>query len=395
MAIWLKQSTSVDLPIGPFVDSTDGNTPETALTLTQPDIRLKKNGGAWAQKAAAQTLSHEENGWYEVTLDATDTDTLGALKLAVHESGALPVWMDFQVVPANVWDSLFGADKLQVHAVEIDNGLITAAAIATNAIDADALAADAVTEIQSGLATAAALAAVDDFIDTEIADIQARLPAALVSGRIDASVGAMAANTVTATAIAANAITAAKIATDAIDADALAADAVTEIQSGLSTSAEIAAVQADTDNIQTRLPAALVSGRMDSSVGAMAANVITAAAVATDAIDNDAISANAVTEIQSGLATAAAVSGLNNLSAAQVNAEVLDVLNVDTFAEITSIPAAVTTLAAMLRTLYAFCTNEVDETATLQTLRNRADSASIGTATVSDDNITAVRGSFS
>lgn len=45
-----------------------------------------------------------------------------------------------------------------------------------------------------------------------------------------------------------------------------------------------AAIQADTDNIQTRLPAALVSGRMDASVGAMAANVLTATAIAADAI---------------------------------------------------------------------------------------------------------------
>jgi hypothetical protein len=44
----------------------------------------------------------------------------------------------------------------------------------------------------------------------------------------------------------------------------------------------VAAVQADTDNIQTRLPAALVSGRMDASVGAMAADVITATATAAD-----------------------------------------------------------------------------------------------------------------
>jgi hypothetical protein len=103
--------------------------------------------------------------------------------------------------------------------------------------------------------------AVDDLVDTEVAaiktetasiqadtnDIQARLPAALVSGRIDASVGAMAANVLTATAINADAITAAKV----------AADVTTEIQSGLATAAALATVQADTDNIQTRLPAAL------------------------------------------------------------------------------------------------------------------------------------------
>jgi hypothetical protein len=111
---WLRQSTSVTVQIGPFLDSTDGTTVEGALTITQPDIRLSKNGGTWAQKAAAQTLTHAENGWYPVTLDATDTNTLGRLKLAVNETGALQVWDSFMVLPAQVWDSLFGTDLLDV-----------------------------------------------------------------------------------------------------------------------------------------------------------------------------------------------------------------------------------------------------------------------------------------
>jgi hypothetical protein len=62
---------------------------------------------------------------------------------------------------------------------------------------------------------------------------------------------------------------------------------------GASLAADVAAVQSDTDNIQTRIPAALVSGRIDASVGAMAANVMTAAAAASDF----------TTELQSGLST--------------------------------------------------------------------------------------------
>lgn len=50
------------------------------------------------------------------------------------------------------------------------------------------------------------------------------------------------------------------------------------------TGSTLEALQADTDNIQTRLPAALLGGRMDSSVGAMANNSVTAAALATDAV---------------------------------------------------------------------------------------------------------------
>lgn len=122
MACFLKQSTAVDIAMGPFVDSTDGFTPETGLTITQPDIRLKKNAGNWAQKNASQTLSHEENGWYEVALDATDTNTLGILMVAIYESGALPVWREFMVVPANVYDSLVGgADTLQVDVAQFGN----------------------------------------------------------------------------------------------------------------------------------------------------------------------------------------------------------------------------------------------------------------------------------
>jgi hypothetical protein len=103
-----------------------------------------------------------------------------------------------------------------------------------------------------------------DGIQADTEDIQSRLPTALVSGRIDASVGAMQPNVLTASA--------------------LATDAVTEIQSGLATTANVAAVETDTQDIQSRLPAALVSGRIDASVGAMASGVLTAAALATDAV---------------------------------------------------------------------------------------------------------------
>lgn len=114
MSCLLKQSTAADVMLGPFLDSTDGNTVESGLTITQPDIRLSKNGGAFAQKSAAQTLTHGENGWYPANLSTTDTNTLGILIVAVHESGALPVWREFLVVPANVYDSLIlGTDFLQ------------------------------------------------------------------------------------------------------------------------------------------------------------------------------------------------------------------------------------------------------------------------------------------
>jgi len=118
---WLKQSTAVTVKLGPFLDESDGKTAETGLTISQADVRLSKNGGNFAQKSSASACTHDESGWYDCALDATDTGTLGRLVVAVHESGALPVWREFVVVPANVWDSFFGSDLLQVDVHSIDD----------------------------------------------------------------------------------------------------------------------------------------------------------------------------------------------------------------------------------------------------------------------------------
>lgn len=65
------------------------------------------------RKNDTNSATHEENGWYEVALNSTDTNTLGELIVAVNETGALPVWREFQVVPANIYDSLVaGSDTL-------------------------------------------------------------------------------------------------------------------------------------------------------------------------------------------------------------------------------------------------------------------------------------------
>lgn len=116
----LRQSTAVTVKLGPFVDATDGVTEETGLTISQADVRLSKNGGNIAQKNEATSATHDELGYYDVDLDATDTGTLGRLRVAVHESGALPVWRDFLVVPAVTYDALVaGTDYLTVDMLQL------------------------------------------------------------------------------------------------------------------------------------------------------------------------------------------------------------------------------------------------------------------------------------
>ncbi len=119
--LFLNQSTAVTVKIGPFVDETDGKTAETGLTISQADVRLSKNGGDLAQKNDANACTHDEIGLYDCALNTTDTNTLGRLQLFVHESGALPVWHEFTVLAANIYNSLIAAsDHLEVDIVSID-----------------------------------------------------------------------------------------------------------------------------------------------------------------------------------------------------------------------------------------------------------------------------------
>ncbi len=118
--IELKQSTaSQEIPLGYFLDSTDGDTAETGLTIANTDIKIWKTGATTLANKNSGGATHISGGIYYCVLDATDTDTLGPLVVFVHESGALTVRVECAVLPANVYDSRFSTDKLQVDAVEI------------------------------------------------------------------------------------------------------------------------------------------------------------------------------------------------------------------------------------------------------------------------------------
>lgn len=122
---FLKQSTAATIVIGPFVDSTDGVTAETGLTISQADVRLSKNAGAFAQVNESTSASHMENGLYSKALNTTDTNTLGHLTVHVNESGALPVRHEYAVVPANIYDSFFSTDYLQVDLTQIGGAAVS------------------------------------------------------------------------------------------------------------------------------------------------------------------------------------------------------------------------------------------------------------------------------
>jgi len=120
--LWLKQSTAITVKIGPFIDDIDGKTVEPSLTISQSNVRLSINGGNIAQKNDSSACTYDESGIYDCSLNATDVGTLGRLQLWVLEVGALPVWHEYMVVPANVYDSFFSTDmlKVDIHAIDDD-----------------------------------------------------------------------------------------------------------------------------------------------------------------------------------------------------------------------------------------------------------------------------------
>ncbi len=153
----VKQSTSFEFDFR-ALDST--GTAVTGKVDGDWTKRIKKSGGSFG--AMTVTVTETENGWYKATLSTSHTDTLGALAVyfsatSVATGGALVFTVEANVtadVVALLPTSLDGG-LMRAQVKGMDAGVVTASVVATNAIDADALATDAVTEIQSGLATAA------------------------------------------------------------------------------------------------------------------------------------------------------------------------------------------------------------------------------------------------
>src|SRR5690242_18312886 len=110
MPAFLRQSTgSHTVEVGPVLDDTDFKPAETALAVANTDSKLRKAGRTSHGSKNSGGATHIANGYYYLTLDATDTDTVGILDLHVNASGALPVWDRFYVVEEAIYDALYAA----------------------------------------------------------------------------------------------------------------------------------------------------------------------------------------------------------------------------------------------------------------------------------------------
>lgn len=107
---FLRQSTSRIVRICGVVAVGDGFTPVTTLDLTTADeaealrdntATLDISGATWAAITGA-------DGCYSLTLDATATNTVGELVVAINDDSlVLPIWRKFTVVEEAVYDRDF------------------------------------------------------------------------------------------------------------------------------------------------------------------------------------------------------------------------------------------------------------------------------------------------
>lgn len=109
MSGFLRQSTAAQSRlIGPFIDDTDFKTAAAGLTIANTDVKLRANGTTLSNKNSGGG-THQVNGMYSLTWDATDTANVGELHYSVVVAGALQVFGMYTVLEEAVYDALFAA----------------------------------------------------------------------------------------------------------------------------------------------------------------------------------------------------------------------------------------------------------------------------------------------
>lgn len=159
------------------------------------------------------------------------------------------------------------------------------------------------------------------------------------------------------------------------------------LTSALSTSGSIGKLLVDNINaaITSRLASASYTAPDNASITAIKAK--------TDNLPSDPADESLLeTAIN---AVVSQINNLNDLSAAEINAEVRDVLTVDTFTELTDVPNATVTLTDAILWLYLLARNKRTQSATTQTVLADDGTTPVATSGVSDNGTVFTAGEWS
>jgi hypothetical protein len=268
------------------VSASDGFTMVTTGLSASTAVSIVKNGVTPATVPVSPSFTHISNGLWYYEMIAGHLDTVGVLTVTIVDALIRTVQLigyvyagdplaSSSITAADVWSyvtrDLTGSVAVAsiannaITAASINADAITAAKIATGAIDADAIAADAI--------TAAKIA--DSAITIRLSSDATASEARLIAGTTASDVwNALLASYTTA--------------------DTFGARVVRTIASPVTNEVVINA-----------------SNHLAANVHQMQNNTITAAAIATDAINADALATDAVTEIADGILARDIGSGTN------------------------------------------------------------------------------------
>lgn len=96
--------------LGPYVGSDGAGL--TGLTVTQSALMLSKNGAAFVAKNETTNASHRILGYYSAMFDNTDVGSLGILLIVSSAANALPVRHSFAVLPSSVYDAMVNGSAI-------------------------------------------------------------------------------------------------------------------------------------------------------------------------------------------------------------------------------------------------------------------------------------------
>ena len=131
----LRQNTANQTrTLGTFYDDTDFLTPESALTVANTDIKLRKMGADARVDKNSGGLSLGLDGAYKVTWNATDTNVLGELHVYCKVAGATPVEGSYWVLSAESYDAIYGAGTGFDSAGRVNLGAIRDGQVPTPAV---------------------------------------------------------------------------------------------------------------------------------------------------------------------------------------------------------------------------------------------------------------------
>jgi len=186
--LFLKQSTAWTETIGPILDSTGAEYTGAVIG----DLSISKNGTE-AAMAAAATLTHVSNGHYTLVGTAGNSDTLGRLTIRVNKASYQAPTKEYEVLPAATYDALVtngtlanldAAVSSRMATYTQPTGFLAATfpsdpadqSLIIQATDALLAAIAALNNLsQANVRTALGLASAN--LDTQLAAIQADLPA--------------------------------------------------------------------------------------------------------------------------------------------------------------------------------------------------------------------------